>query len=79
MVNHIIYVSISNILRTYSNNIKLYFSVELIQTNPQMFNDGQPRRSSDTSMQSTVSGLIDNVPITTITARMFILYTVLTV
>lgn len=48
------------------------FSVELIQTNPQMFNDGQPRRSSDTSMQSTVSGLIDNVPITTITARMLI-------
>lgn len=39
-----------------------------------MFNDGQPRRSSDTSMQSTVSGLIDNVPITTITARMSNIY-----
>ncbi|XP_037039413.1 protein retinal degeneration B isoform X3 [Bradysia coprophila] len=45
-----------------------YHLLELIQTNPQMFNDGQHRRSSDVSMQSTVSGLIDNVPITTITA-----------
>lgn len=44
-------------------------SVELIQTNPQMFNDGPQRRLSDTSMQSTVSGLVDNVPLTTINAR----------
>lgn len=32
-----------------------------------MFNDGQQRRLSDASMQSTVSGLIDNIPLTTIT------------
>lgn len=47
------------------------FAVELIQTNPQMFNDAPQRRLSDTSMQSTVSGLVDNVPLTTINAREF--------
>lgn len=45
--------------------------MELIQTNPQMFNDGQQRRLSDASMQSTVSGLIDNIPLTTITTCEF--------
>lgn len=41
--------------------------VELIQSHPQMFSDGHQRRLSDASMQSTVSGLIDNIPLTTIT------------
>lgn len=49
----------------HSENI---FVVELIQSHPQMFSDGQQRRSSDVSMQSTVSGSIDNIPLTTITA-----------
>lgn len=43
--------------------------MELIQSHPQMFSDGHQRRLSDASMQSTVSGLIDNIPLTTITTR----------
>lgn len=53
----------------------VYFTVELIQTHPEIFSDAPPRRLSDSSMQSTVSGLIDNIPLTTITTREF--YTVL--
>jgi hypothetical protein len=46
-----------------------YHLLELIQTNPQMFSDiPGPRRLSDASIQSNVSGLIDNVPLTTISA-----------
>lgn len=52
--------------------IFLYFAVELIQTHPQMFSDAPPRRLSDSSVQSTVSGLIDNIPLTTITTCKFI-------
>lgn len=52
----------------------VYFTVELIQTHPEIFSDAPPRRLSDSSMQSTVSGLIDNIPLTTITTREF--YTV---
>lgn len=50
--------------------------MELIQTNPQMFQDGggHHRRLSDSSMQSNVSGLIDNVPLSTITNCMYILF-----
>lgn len=44
-----------------------YHLLELIQTSPHMFSDG-PRRLSDTSIQSNHSGLIDNVPLTTINA-----------
>ncbi|XP_057661386.1 protein retinal degeneration B isoform X6 [Diorhabda carinulata] len=37
-----------------------YHLVEILQSNPQMFNDNiQPRRLSEVSIQSTVSGLID--------------------
>lgn len=36
-----------------------------------MFNDGLQRRLSDTSLQSTISGLVDNVPLTTINACKF--------
>lgn len=59
-------------LRVFNRDVCVFnpISVELIQSNPQMFSDGlQPRRLSDTSIQSTQSGLIDNVPLTTITAR----------
>lgn len=43
--------------------------LELIQSCPHMFSDiPGPRRLSDASIQSNVSGLIDNVPITTIKA-----------
>ncbi|XP_031633989.1 protein retinal degeneration B isoform X3 [Contarinia nasturtii] len=46
-----------------------YHLLELIQSHPQMFstNDGHQRRMSDASLQSTVSGSIDNIPLTTIT------------
>ncbi|XP_041763782.1 protein retinal degeneration B isoform X1 [Anopheles merus] len=45
--------------------------LELIQSSPQLFADGGPavpsaRRLSDTSIQSAASGMIDNVPLTTI-------------
>jgi membrane-associated phosphatidylinositol transfer protein len=41
--------------------------VELIQTNPQMFAESPAaRRNSDVSLQSTQSGMIDNVPLSTI-------------
>ncbi|XP_055586782.1 protein retinal degeneration B isoform X1 [Uranotaenia lowii] len=44
-----------------------YHLLELIQSSPQIFSDGPPpRRLSDASIQSTVSGMIDNVPLTTI-------------
>ena len=42
-----------------------YHLLELIQSSPQIFSDVQ-RRSSDVSMQSTASEMIDNVPLTTI-------------
>lgn len=41
--------------------------VELLSAHPQMFSDGQQRRLSDASLQSAVSGSIDNIPLTTIT------------
>ncbi|XP_055296893.1 protein retinal degeneration B isoform X2 [Sitodiplosis mosellana] len=44
-----------------------YHLLELIQSHPQMFSDGHQRRLSDASLQSTVSGSIDNIPLTTIT------------
>lgn len=56
-------------------NGSFYLSaVELIQSNPQLFSDGQQplRRLSDSSsVQSCQSGLVDNVPLTTIAARKF--------
>ncbi|CAH1718054.1 unnamed protein product [Chironomus riparius] len=46
-----------------------YHLLELIQTSPHMFSDlPTPRRLSDISIQSNHSGLIDNVPLTTINA-----------
>ncbi|XP_055684260.1 protein retinal degeneration B isoform X2 [Lutzomyia longipalpis] len=44
-----------------------YHLLELIQSSPQLFSDGlHTRRLSDSSLQSTVSGMIDNVPLATI-------------
>ncbi|KAL1400566.1 hypothetical protein pipiens_007319 [Culex pipiens pipiens] len=49
-----------------------YHLLELIQSSPQIFADGpsmaSARRLSDTSIQSAASGMIDNVPLTTINA-----------
>ncbi|XP_044748539.1 protein retinal degeneration B isoform X2 [Coccinella septempunctata] len=46
-----------------------YHLLEILQTNPQMFSDSsQPRRLSEVSIQSTVSGLIDNIPLQAISA-----------
>lgn len=74
MVNHIICVSFFLSSKTFIQQVVYNFNisvlnclVELIQSHPQMFSDGQQRRLSDASMQSTVSGLIDNIPLTTIT------------
>ncbi|XP_053698054.1 protein retinal degeneration B [Sabethes cyaneus] len=45
-----------------------YHLLELIQSSPQIFSGGpQGRRLSDTSIQSATSGMIDNVPLSTIT------------
>ncbi|XP_055526157.1 protein retinal degeneration B isoform X2 [Wyeomyia smithii] len=44
-----------------------YHLLELIQSSPQIFSNGPPaRRLSDASIQSAASGMIDNVPLTTI-------------
>lgn len=44
--------------------------VEILQTNPQIFSDNaQPRRLSEVSIQSTVSGIIDNIPLQAINTR----------
>ncbi|XP_049819691.1 protein retinal degeneration B-like isoform X2 [Aethina tumida] len=41
-----------------------YHLLEILQTNPQIFSDNaQPRRLSEVSIQSTVSGIIDNIPL----------------
>lgn len=59
------------------NNNKLFFylSVEVIQSNPQHFSESNNimcgRRLSDASMQSTVSGLIENVSLSTINSCKF--------
>jgi hypothetical protein len=46
-----------------------YHLLEILQTNPQMFSDSsQHRRLSEVSIQSTVSGLIDNLPLQAINA-----------
>ncbi|KAJ6636313.1 Protein retinal degeneration B, partial [Pseudolycoriella hygida] len=45
-----------------------YHLLETIQSNPQMFNHPEYRRSSDTSMQSTTSSHIEGVTIETIRA-----------
>ncbi|CAH0548016.1 unnamed protein product [Brassicogethes aeneus] len=46
-----------------------YHLLEILQTNPQMFSDNaQPRRLSEVSIQSTVSGIIDNIPLQAINA-----------
>lgn len=46
-----------------------YHLLEMIQTSPNIFGDiSAPRRSSDLSLQSNVSGLVDSVPLSTITA-----------
>ena len=56
---------------------KILFIVETIQTNPQLFMDGlnvpntplpHLRRMSEISLQSTMSGLIDNVPFQAVSA-----------
>ncbi|KAF5282248.1 hypothetical protein FQR65_LT14380 [Abscondita terminalis] len=48
-----------------------YHLLEILQTNPQMFNESlgaQPRRLSEVSIQSTVSGMIDSIPLQAINA-----------
>jgi len=60
----------------YKYDCEFNFIVETIQTNPQLFADGLNipnlqflRRLSDISLQSTMSGIIDNVPLQAVTAR----------
>ncbi|KAH1011851.1 hypothetical protein HUJ04_001131 [Dendroctonus ponderosae] len=48
-------------------NGQSYHLLEILQANPQMFNDQVlPRRLSEVSIQSTVSGLIESIPLHTI-------------
>lgn len=52
-----------------------YVLVEILQTNPQIFNDQTlPRRLSEVSIQSTVSGLIESIPLQTINNRKFFFF-----
>lgn len=58
----------------------LAYKVEIIQANPQIFSDGLSaatpashlRRMSEISIQSTVSGVIDSLPLHTINACEFL-------
>lgn len=44
--------------------------METVQSNPAVFQDaGAPRRLSEVSIQSTVSGIIDNIPLQAINSR----------
>lgn len=47
------------------------FSVETVQSNPAVFQEVgiPPRRLSEVSIQSTVSGIIDNIPLQAINSR----------
>ncbi|KAB0792480.1 hypothetical protein PPYR_14439 [Photinus pyralis] len=48
-----------------------YHLLEVLQSNPQMFNDSlgaQPRRLSEVSIQSTISGIIDTIPLQAVNA-----------
>lgn len=46
-----------------------YHLLEILQSNPQMFSDTlQPRRLSEVSIQSAVSGIIDSIPLQAINA-----------
>ncbi|KAL1501307.1 hypothetical protein ABEB36_006651 [Hypothenemus hampei] len=48
-------------------NGQSYHLLEILQANPQIFNDQSlPRRLSEVSIQSTVSGLIEQIPLHTI-------------
>lgn len=58
-------------------NLKFFqtYLVEVIQTHPQHFNESNnllsARRLSDASIQSTISGHIENVSLSTIQARKY--------
>lgn len=55
--------------KLYSNIYIFIVSVETLQSNPQVFSDIAPRRLSEVSLQSTVSGIIDNIPLQQINSR----------
>ncbi|CAH1994519.1 unnamed protein product [Acanthoscelides obtectus] len=62
-------VNVSRYAKYPLGNGQPYHLLEILQTNPQMFSDTlQPRRLSEVSIQSTVSGLIDNIPLQAVTA-----------
>ncbi|XP_050514264.1 protein retinal degeneration B isoform X3 [Diabrotica virgifera virgifera] len=62
-------VNISRYAKYPLGNGQPYHLVEILQSNPQIFSDNmQPRRLSEVSIQSTVSGLIDNIPLQAISA-----------
>lgn len=46
--------------------------VEVLQSNPQVFTDMQPRRLSEVSLQSTVSGINDELPLQAVNACEFL-------
>ncbi|XP_018573304.1 protein retinal degeneration B isoform X2 [Anoplophora glabripennis] len=62
-------VNVSRYAKYPLGNGQPYHLLEILQTNPQMFSETlQPRRLSEVSIQSTVSGLIDNIPLQAINA-----------
>ncbi|XP_017784868.1 PREDICTED: protein retinal degeneration B isoform X3 [Nicrophorus vespilloides] len=62
-------VNIARYAKYPLGNGQPYHLLEILQSNPQMFNEsGQPRRLSEVSIQSTVSGIIDNIPLQAINA-----------
>ncbi|XP_065162391.1 protein retinal degeneration B isoform X4 [Atheta coriaria] len=62
-------VNIARYVKYPLGNGQPYHLLEILQSNPQMFNDCQvTRRLSEVSIQSTVSGIIDNIPLQAISA-----------
>lgn len=60
-----------------TSNIRYFFVlVEYIQTYPHLFMENHPpvRRTSEASIVSTMSGMVDMVPITTVTSCKFSTY-----
>ncbi|XP_060520907.1 protein retinal degeneration B [Cylas formicarius] len=60
-------INVSRYAKYPLGNGQPYHLLETLQTNPQIFNDqAPPRRLSEVSIQSTVSGLIESIPLHTI-------------
>ncbi|XP_050292895.1 protein retinal degeneration B isoform X2 [Anthonomus grandis grandis] len=62
-------VNVPRYMKYPLGNGQPYHLLEILQSSPQIFNDQMPaRRLSDVSIQSTVSGLIESIPLHTISS-----------